>query len=163
MNNKRIITTLILALFTAGQSGTLLATTYKWADANGGIHYSQVPPTGSNITILEVSGKGDQSTRQEKPAATGKSHPETKEDSDKQYNVLVPEQADPEALAKAEAAHRKQQQEACDALRNNLHILQQNTRIRIRNGDNDQPRVLTPEERKARMQQYSESIDKMCK
>ena len=163
MNTTRIIATLTLLLFASVPSGVLLATTYKWADSNGGIHYTQVPPTGKGVQILEVTGS-EKAPGKEKKAATPQEAGSAESSNDgNHYNALVPEQQDPEAIARAEAERRKQQEEACDALRNNLRILEQNTRIRIRTGDDSQPRVLTPEEREERMRQYSESLDKMCK
>ena len=164
MNTTRIIATLTLLLFASAPSGMLLAKTYKWADSNGGIHYTQVPPTGKGVRILEVTGS-DKAPGKEKKAAMPQAKTGSAENGNdgNHYNALVPEQQDPEAIARAEAERRKQQEEACDALRNNLRILEQNTRIRIRTGDDRQPRVLTPEEREERMRQYSESLDKMCK
>ncbi len=162
MNSKRTIITLTLALLISGQSTALLATTYKWMDADGGIHYSQVPPTGKGIKILEVSGKPDSASKPTTMPSGNMENTAEQDGSAKQYNVLIPEQQDAETIAKEEAARRKQQQEACNALRNNLRILEQNTRIRVRSSDSDQPRVLTPEEREARMQQYRDDLDKMC-
>ena len=159
MSHRRITLSILLTLLATAQSGMAMARTYKWIDADGGIHYTQAPPADRKAKIIEVTGKGS-------PADTlaPEAKPKKKEEEQaKQYRVLTPEKPDPEAQRKAEAQREKQRQEACEALRNNLQILERNTRIRIREDDNGQPRVLTPEEREERIRQYSENIDKMCK
>ncbi len=161
MSHRRITLSIVVSLLAAAQSGVAMAKTYKWIDAHGGIHYTQVPPVDKNAKVVEVTGDDG-------PADSSKSEPDAKPekreaDQPNQYRVLVPEQPDPEAQRKAEAEREKQRQEACEALRNNLQILERNTRIRIRQDDSGEPRVLTQEEREARIRQYSENIDKMCK
>ena len=159
MSHRRITLSILLTLLATAQSGMAMARTYKWIDADGGIHYTQAPPADRKAKIIEVTGKGSPA---DTPAPEAK--PKKKEEEQaKQYRVLTPEKPDPEAQRKAEAQREKQRQEACEALRNNLQILERNTRIRIREDDNGQPRVLTPEEREERIRQYSENIDKMCK
>ena len=161
MSHRRITLSILLTLLATAQSGMAMARTYKWIDAEGGIHYTQAPPTDRSAKIIEVTGKGSPT---DIPKPTPETEPKKKEaEQAKQHRMLTPGKPDPEAQRKAEAQREKQRQEACEALRNNLQILEQNTRIRIRQDDNGQPRVLTPEEREARIRQYSENIDKMCK
>lgn len=163
MRFGRKFTMFVMLGLMLGYSASLSAKTYKWVDANGGVHYSQVPPEKSRAKTIEVKDGGSEiAPKPETEADTSQAKPDASDTTPASYNVMVPEKADSEAMRAAEAERRKQQQEACDALRNNLKILQQNTRIRIRDNEGQAPRVLTPEERQQRIKQYSENLNKMC-
>ncbi len=166
MNTKRHSLTLLVALLVTMQSATVFGKTFKWVDAHGGIHYTQVPPTEPGARILEVTGSNDEPKQPRKQTGTNDKpteHAATDQTKPTRYNVLVPDEKEAEEARKAEELRKRQQEEACNALRNNLKILRQNSRIRIRSSEGEEPRVLTPEEREERIRQYSENLDKMCK
>ncbi len=166
MNTMRSTVMLLVTLLAAIPPAAVFGKTFKWVDARGGVHYTQVPPTEPGSRILEVTGGNDESKQRQPAGRTAAAQPAGEAGAEQiqpaQYHVLEADEKSAAEARKAEALRKQQQEEACNALRNNLKILRQNTRIRIRSGDDKEPRVLTPEEREARIREYSESLDKMC-
>ncbi len=157
MSSNQMMKTVVLSLLLAVLSGPGMAKSYKWVDSKGGVHYTQLPPVNHKADIVDThSGPKD------KPVEAQTTPQAVPEAADTNYNALVQEPPD-EAMKQAEALQRKQTEEACKTLRSNLKILQQNAHIRIRSNKNEEPRVLTPEERSQRIKQYRENLDKMCK
>jgi hypothetical protein len=128
----------------------LQAEVYKWQDDSGETHYSQTPPPGVPASRLRLHGT---------PSHAGQPDPRLKESLeafDKRR------QQDQEAGRKrAEAAQQAElRKQNCARARSNLQTLQSHGQIKLKEGD--AYRMLSEEERQAKIAEAQQQIDEFC-
>lgn len=128
----------------------LQAQVYKWQDEKGETHYSQTPPPGVPADRLQLGGS---------PGHAGRPDPGLKE---RLEAFDKRRQQDQEAQAKrAEAAQQTElKKKNCASARSNLQTLQSRGQIKLKEGD--AYRVLSEEERQAKIAEAQKQIDTYC-
>lgn len=121
---------------------------YKWTDENGQIHYSDKQPNNVDSKKLKVSGGKQTSSRESA--------------QDKNAALEERKQKQLEKQAEALQASNRQQEidRKCQAIRDNLKKIEENTRIRIQK--DGETRYLTTEEIEERKQRYAEQLANNC-
>lgn len=116
------------------------ATTYKWADTDGVVHYSQTPPDGTPSTVIEPS-TSETSTQNTRPRS----------DSTRSTTISPPPPQDDVAQFRAEN---------CIAAKHNLMVLENNNHIRVE--ENGKLRVLSQDERSTRIERLNRQTSELC-
>lgn len=139
-----IITTAILISIT--NSGH--AEIYKWTDAQGNVHYSDIKPNQSNSEKLSIK--------------TNKTFKETRSPQDASSELDQINQTALEAQAEKlkTESQKRDRENHCNSLRNNLKVLEENSRIKI--NENDEIRFLTDQEITDKKADYNEQIQELC-
>ncbi len=122
---------------------TLSADTYKWTDDTGQVQYTQIPPKDRPYETIKTKVKNPESPVA-KPANASKSEESPKGDV---------------AIAKAEAEKLAVN---CDRAKQNKEMLTTAAKIRVTDKDGN-PRHLTDEERKEKLQATELQIQSYCK
>lgn len=142
---SRITFTILLLVL----SFTSNAQIYKWTDSEGKVHYSDKKPAGSGAESIKVRTQKNSSS----PA-----------NAQEQAQALEQKQQQ-ELEAKAEnlqkSAEQRQNDKRCQALRDNLKKIRENSRIKIK-GDDGELRYLSPEEIDERKRDYQEMLAQSC-
>ena len=135
------------ALFLVVSATANAGTIYKWTDSDGGTHYGQLPPDDVEAVPLD----------------TGPASPEPPPPSAADDTVDEPEPAPDSEMAGNEGAQTSRQQieQACDAYRENLAVLEDPAVRRIQVGDGEVV-VLDEEERSRRIAETQSFIDDWC-
>ncbi len=124
-------------------------TTYKWHDSNGVIQYTQTPPAdGISYQVISIKTNAPQPSSS---SGGGNSGQNSAVDSG--------EAGQPEKLAVKTEAERKKKN--CEISRQNLATLTNIARIRVP-GENGSTRLLTDEERAAKLKDTEEQIKENC-
>lgn len=138
-----IITTLFFPALT-------VAEVYKWTDENGNTHYSDIKPNSTSSEKLKIKTSKTSKASQTKNVIT-----EAQKLSDKKQKELQA-QAD-----KLNTDTQKRELEAqCEAMRSNLKTIEENSRVKISEGD--QIRFLTPEEIEQKKQSFRQQLEANC-
>ena len=142
--------TLLILLLTATAA---FVQVYSWRDANGGVHYSDQPPTDADAQRLNVpSSPSTDST------AAGKSWSDKEQDYRKRKSD--------EAAAVAKADKEKQQadvkKENCERARNSLQAMESG-QIRYKMGANGERVALDGDVRDAELARARSVADSWCK
>ena len=154
---KACCTSLLLATLSFGAHGEI----YKWVDADGAVHYSDIKPNAKNATRIKASTgqssrAADESTESD-TASTQADDPQgraqTLDDQKKTTQDIADRQAEMDK-AKAEL------DEKCAAIRDNLKKIEENSRIRIE--DKGQVRFLSAEEIIEKKQTFQKMLDESC-
>ena len=134
---------LILMVSTSLSAGTI----QKWVDENGNVHYGDAPP---------VSAKTEKVRVQSAPTNPGKKLPRLNDNGDGQQGAAgqTAEQGNETTAAQA--------REACETARNDLLVIDSNSRIRLRQPDGSS-RYLTEAEIAQRRAMAQEDIKNFCK
>jgi hypothetical protein len=124
---------------------------YRWTDAQGTVHYGQVPPSGVDAErIITSAPRGDRAPQERLDRALG--------EMEERQQQARSEQEERERQAASERIRR----ENCDRARANLETLtERGGRVTIR--ENDQYRVLEEEERQAMIEQTRAQIREFCR
>lgn len=172
MKIKILIITLAAVLYCT----TAAADMYKWVDASGVTHYSQLPPPGvADAEIIEQRGSNKSSYRR---VVEEDSEDEEESEEDLVENEFETDEADDsaeqvalageDALKNAEelAAAEKQRVEEeerkiCDIATKNLIGLESRPIVRVKDGDDY--RVLSAAEKDAKTAETREQITKYCR
>lgn len=125
------------------------ADSYKWTDDNGQVQYTQLPPKDRPYETIRTRVKDGSNASAEGSAAV------TKKATDAATAPTKGELA--EAKAEAEKMARN-----CEIAKQNKEMLQTAAKVRVTDKDGN-PRHLTDEERKERMQATDVQIDNYCK
>lgn len=152
-NNFRIAALLALAL---GASTAEAAKFYKWTDEQGATHYTvEAPPAGAKASEVRIKTSSVTDAEEPQPAAAAgaKAAPAKAKGDDKA-------KAKDE---KAEAAPKDPAQyaEKCKGLRANLKAMEEHARVK-ETTDSGEVRVLTDEEKNARMDETRREIKGFC-
>lgn len=154
-NNLRIAALLALAL---GASTAEAAKFYKWTDDQGATHYTvERPPAGAKA--IEVHVKTSSVTDAEEPqpaaAAKAKAAPAKPKVDDKGKTKGKDEKAETSPKGPEQYA------EKCKGLRENLKAMEEHARVK-ETTDSGEVRVLTDEEKNARMDETKREIKGFC-
>ena len=124
------------------------AEVYKWTDENGNIHYSDIKPNTQNSEKLKISTSKTSQTRKN-----------VKEEA---QQLGAKKQQELQAQAnKLDTDTKKRELEAqCDGLRANLKKIEENSRIKVSEGDST--RYLNPEEIQAQKETIRQQLDAHC-
>lgn len=147
---------------------------YKWVDASGVTHYSQLPPAGvADAEVIEQSGKKKSSYRRvveedeedEEDEELVENEFETDESEDTTEQLAL---AGEDALKNAEelaAAEKKrieeEERKICEIATKNLIGLESRPIVRVKDGDDY--RVLSAAEKDAKTSETREQITKYCR
>ena len=121
---------------------------YKWVDEEGRIHYSDIKPNKNNVEEFKVRGN--------KNTSKGASVFEKTADLD----ARKLEELENKAEALQANTERRQQDARCQAIRDNLKKMNENSRIKIM--ENGETRFLSPEEIEERKNSYQEMLESSC-
>ena len=120
---------------------------YKWVDAQGNTHYSDKKPNHTESKSIRISNSKPSS----RPSPQGQAK-------------ALDEQAARAAQAKNEVAQdearKKEVAQKCKAIRDNLKVIAETSRIRIE--DEGKLRYLTPEEIASKKARHEEQLKEFC-
>ena len=128
-----------------------LATTYKWKDANGEIHYTQSPPP-EGVTGEKIKAP---------PKVDTESAVKELKDKEAGFDKRVEDKNKADADATKTADKAAQKAKYCEDLRTELSGVQ--SAQRIYTGEGDKRRRLGEDERQARIKSINEKLAKDCK
>ena len=121
---------------------------YKWVDEEGRIHYSDIKANKNNVEEFKVRGN--------KNTSKGESVFEKTADLDARKQ----EELENKAEALQANTERRQKDARCQAIRDNLKKMNENSRIKIM--ENGETRFLSPEEIDERKNSYQEMLESSC-
>lgn len=142
---------LISALVGIMSTSTCLATTYKWKDANGEIHYTQSPPP-DGVTGEKIKAP---------PKVDTESAVKELKDKETGFNKRVEDKAKADSEASKAADKAAEKAKYCESLRTELSGVQSAQRIYTGEGENR--RRMGEDERQARIKSINEKLAKDCK
>ena len=128
-----------LSVFSAD---TISKITYKWTDANGIVQYTERPPANVGYEKITVTASGG------KEVTNISAEDASKETGEAENNPL-----DEVAIAN---------ERNCKIARQNMEVLNKISRIRVTD-DKGAERILSPEEKQARVKETQGQIDIYCK
>lgn len=150
--SKALIISIITALsfaITNVHAGDVI---YKWKDSKGNIKYTQSkPPAGIPYTTI----KNRSSKPSTPPGVKEKAQEEGVSEEDRVLASQNAEQNRVDALNAERAAKN------CQISQNNLKALERTTRIQVE--EDGKRRILTDQERAARLEEAKKNIEKFCK
>jgi len=131
-----------LLLVTFGTAAT--AELYRWVDKDGSVQFSQVPPPNRAVERLDprLPPLGDTTAASGEPRSDAPASPEEKGNEDENE------------LARLTRVYRQN----CETARRNLEIYRSAARI----AENGEPRALSDEERRQRIEESERQIEKYC-
>jgi len=141
-----LVTTTLLCLLPLQGA---VAAAYKWVDDKGETHYSQTPPSATQVEVIKTP-----SSSASAPAATA---PQTGTSAPSEPTAGA---ADTPEAAKAEDAAIREKN--CAGARRNLELLQTTGEVTVKDA-NGLLHVLTPDERKTRSEEAEKNIKEYCK
>ena len=141
-----LVTTTLLCLLPLQGA---VAAAYKWVDDKGETHYSQTPPSATQVEVIKTPSSSDSA-----PAATV---PQTGTSAPSEPTAGA---ADTPEAAKAEDAAIREKN--CTMARSNLETLQNADEVTVKDA-NGLLHALTPEERKSRSEEAEKNIKEYCK
>lgn len=143
------VSVLILLLLTLNAH----AGVYKWTDAQGRIHYSDIPPSGQEALWVRTDR-----TNEAEAAAARRSLADKLSESD----LRSKKTQEDEEKRKIEAEKQRALAARCAKAREQVTILQQNARI-IRADPQGQTYIMGDAQRAAALQEAQKRADEFCK
>ncbi|WP_420464741.1 DUF4124 domain-containing protein [Panacagrimonas sp.] len=132
---KPVIVALLLALVPSLHPGLVppaaAATVYRWVDANGQVHFGQVPPRGTAYDVIEAHGAPRSSADEGAGAAPAASEPSMQE---RTRQFLQRREAENKAREEAEAKAKQEKETAqrkCREARDRVAFLEERTARRL--------------------------------
>ncbi len=162
MNMKTLLFSLLLLPFfiTAASNADM----YKWKDAQGVVHYAQVPPIGQDAEL--IGGKGKVMKKDSKQTTRNKASDEY--DPNAEVNAIIESNNALQAMAEVNAAidaekYRVAKENAahCEISKSNLISLESRPIVRIT--ENGKTRVLSYTEKTEKIKQNRKQIEEFCK
>lgn len=136
---------------------------YKWEDASGKVHYSDVPPPDAKTTpIGRGKGKPAETPASQAPATPGKATPKSLADKELEFNKRRQEGKEAAAKAEKEAAAAKEKQENCTRAKATLRSLQEGSRMSTTNEKGERV-VIDDAARKRETERTQKDVDSWCK
>jgi len=126
---------------------------YKWVDANGVTQYSQSPPPSGHYQEMRSPSPppaGDTNAEQQKVEAS----PPTQGSASARAAAAPPD-------AKRQAKQAMEQERYCQRARQNLATLENHARLRYKSEDGSL-RIMSDEEKQARITETRKMIDETC-
>ena len=145
--SKRLLQLCIVFAISTCSGLAISAEVYKWADSNGNIHYSDKKPnntTSESIKIQNASSSQRASVQSQAKAL-----------DEKAARAMQAKQD-----AALEDARKKEIEDKCATIRENLKIIAETSRIRVL--EDGTPRYLNPEEIEAKKARHEEQIKEFC-
>jgi hypothetical protein len=131
-------------------AGLALGQVYSWRDAQGGVHYSDQPPTDADAQRMNVpTASGD--------SAVNKSW----QDQNKDFNKRQAAAAEADKKAASEAQQAETKRSNCQQARNNLQGIESG-QIRYRMGTNGEREALDGDVRDAALARARAAVDSWC-
>jgi len=157
---------LVLALIVAVPAA---AQVYQWRDAEGRLHYSDVPPPqGEAITVrparkatAPAEPAGTPAAEGAKPAAEA-AKPKTLADKELEFRQRRAAAAEAQAKAEQERALAAERQRACEQARNQLAALKTGQRM-VRYTSTGEREFIDGAGRAAEIEQTQKYADSVCK
>lgn len=153
-NNLRIAALLALAL---GASTAEAAKFYKWTDEQGATHYTvEPPPAGAKASEVRIKTSSVTDAEEPQPAPAGAKATPAKSKGDDKAKARGKDE-------KTEATPKGPEQyaEKCKGLRENLKAMEEHARVK-ETTDTGEVRVLTDEEKTARLDEVKREIKGFC-
>ena len=141
-----LVTTTLLCLLPLQGA---VAAAYKWVDDKGETHYSQTPPSATQVEVIKTPSSSGSAPAAAAPQ-TGTSAPS--ETTTGAGNT-------PEAAKAEDAAIREKN---CASARRNLELLKNTGEVTVKD-ENGMLHALTPDERKSRSEEAEKNIKEYCK
>lgn len=156
--NKYLLVFLLLI------SSNAFSALIKWVDANGQVHYSDVPPPpNANTIILRTTSKTADVKSEESPSAVSQPGA-AKTIAEREAELKKAQQAKKEAADKAakKQADTEARKAYCDTLQRNLMAMQEGIRM-VDIDANGNRSVLEDEQRQQRIAKTQQDISANCK
>lgn len=141
----------LIALALCPWGSALAQKIYKWTDADGQVHYSQLPPTGVESEAVKGPAKVDSDAALEALRARSKAFDERRTESAKAADK-----------AGTDAASADERKARCDGIRTQIERFQNAQRVYETDASGQRVR-LDPETRTARLAALQTDLDKSCK
>ena len=122
----RRVSLLVLALLTAAPAA---AQVYQWRDADGRVHYSDVPPPQGEAITVRPARKATAPAEAAGTPAAGAAKPKTLADKELEFRQRRAAAAEAEAKAEQERTLAAERQRACEQARNQLAGLRSGQRM----------------------------------
>ena len=130
---------------------------YKWVDDKGVTHYTQTPPKNHKAPVEKIRTDGTSVDANEAERAAqrlNQSRSQFQKDAEqRQVSKGLEAEAKEEALKK---------EEYCKTAKNNLKVLQENSRVREKDSSTGEYRVLGEEERQAKIAKSKKNVSAFC-
>lgn len=121
---------------------------YKWVDENGNTHYSDIKPNQTNSETLKIK-----TSKSIKP-------PQNPQEASQQLEERSQTELESKAQKLKEDTQKRELQAQCEAIRNNLRTIEENSRIKIT--ENNETRFLTQEEIAEKKAKYQQDLQEFC-
>ena len=139
------------------------AAMYKWEDASGKVHYSDVPPPDAKTTpIGRGKGKAAERPVSQNPATLNKAAPKSLADKELEFNKRRQEAKESAAKAEKEAAAAKEKEENCTRAKATLRSLQEGSRMSTTNEKGERI-VIDDTARQRETERAQKDVDSWCK
>ncbi len=144
-------------LFMSALLATLMQTAaadqvYRWVDKDGHVHYSQTPPSSTDVNAQTVNiappAPDPTTLRNEQNLAQDLKKKDEQDQKDQQK-------------AQEDQQKKDQQKQQCDALRERLAVLQQSSRVSTIDAQGNRT-FLSDDDRNKQVQDLEDQIGKQC-
>lgn len=136
---------------------------YKWEDASGKVHYSDVPPPDAKTTAIgRGKGKAAQAPVTQNPATPDKATPKSLADKELEFNKRRQEARESASKAEKEVAAAKEKQENCARAKAALSALQEGSRMSTTNEKGERV-VMDDAARQRETERARKDVDSWCK
>lgn len=156
----------VAAMLLAGTLGAEETEYYTWVDENGITNYSQRNPQGVNATYVGPNARAQEASRRpggSRPGSVNASD-SGEESSDEDDVPAIDSQAEEDIEAQRAAIDARiaaTKRQNCEIGKRNLAQLRAFARVRV-TGPDGQPRVLSEEEKQARIREAQQTISDNC-
>lgn len=128
---------------------------YKWVDEDGVTHYTQTPPDNPNTKTTKIKASGS-------VPSSAESAQQRLQQSRESFMKDAEKRAATKGMDDEEKEKYEKLKESCDRAKNNLKVISERARIREK-GKDGEFKVLTDEEKQARIKENQDYIDQNCK
>lgn len=153
MINIRFATALGTALLLAAVSSLATADqVYRWVDKDGHVHYSQTPPSSTNINAQTMNIA---------PPPPDPTTLRDEQDLSKELKDKDKQSQEQQQKEKAAQAQQEQQQKECDYLQQRLQVLERGARVSTMDAEGNRTYV-SDDDRAKQEQELQDQINKQC-
>lgn len=153
----RVLSGFALVLALTLSSASLADEFYKWVDENGVTHYTQTPPKQPGVSSQKIRASG--TTVNQEEAAKAKQRLQSSRSS---FQTSAEQRAITEGLEEEEKEKALKMAKYCEDARKNLKVLNEHARIREKGKDGEY-RVLSEEEKQAKVARNQKHVKEYCK
>ncbi|MDZ7828747.1 MAG: DUF4124 domain-containing protein [Halofilum sp. (in: g-proteobacteria)] len=150
MTRSALLAMLALPLLLPAVTGIASAAdVYRWVDDEGVVHFTQNPPNDRDSVKLDAANP---------PADDPEARREQVDQLEEEIESTVERRRMEREGRAADRAREEQRQQRCRQLRDDRERLMNTARVR----EGEDYRVITPEERKQKLEQYNRRIEELC-